>query len=177
MPTGHTACHCVVCQDNTELDPRTRATVNAIHQHGWQVMMVPADDRGPGWAYTIGLWHNHRMPGLAMFGLDIRLMQTVLNDLGQRAVEGHSLGADQKRDDAASVPVVLKTVDYRWYKAFFGAAIGYYTKPPFPFLQVVWPNRDGTYPWQSGGEDLLDLQPRLDLHPDKHPGGVWTQDL
>ncbi|WP_329183129.1 hypothetical protein [Actinacidiphila glaucinigra] len=46
-----------------------------------------------------------------------------------------------------------------------------------PFLQVVWPNRDGAYPWQPGGEDLIDRQPRLDLHPDKHPAGVWTQDL
>jgi hypothetical protein len=112
-----------------------------------------------------------------MFGLDIRSMPTVLNDLGQRAVEGQPLEAEQQRHDVASVPVVLKPVDYRWYKAFFGTAIGYYRKPPFLFLQVVWPNRDGAFPWQPGGEDLLDRQPRLDLHPDEHPVGIWTQDL
>ncbi|MFI6357979.1 DUF4262 domain-containing protein [Streptomyces sp. NPDC050743] len=177
MPTGHTACHCVVCQDVNELDPRTKSTVDTIHQHGWQVMMIPADDQGPGWAYTIGLWHQHRIPELAMFGLDIGLMQTVLNDLGQRAVEGQALEADTERHDVASVPVVLKSVDYRWYKAFFGTAIGYYRKPPFPFLQVVWPNRDGAFPWEPGGEDLLGRQPRLSLNPDEHPVGVWTQDL
>ncbi|MET7474656.1 DUF4262 domain-containing protein [Streptomyces sp. NPDC005648] len=177
MPTDHTVCHCVVCQNITELDARTRSVVATIDQHGWQVMMIPTDDQGPGWAYTIGLWHRHRIPELAMFGLDIRLMQTVLNDLGQRAVEGQPLEADKERHDVASVPVVLKPVDYRWYKAFFGTALGYYRKPPLPFLQVVWPNRDGAFPWQPGGEDLLVRQPRLWLRPDEHPAGVWTKEV
>ncbi|SHN04663.1 DUF4262 domain-containing protein [Actinacidiphila paucisporea] len=177
MPTGHDSCHCVVCQDIDALDPRTQSTVDIIGQHGWQVTGIPADGKGPGWAYTIGLWHQHRMPEVAMFGLDVRSMQTILNDLSQRAVEGQSLDADRERHDVASVPVVLKPVDYRWYEAFFGTAVGYYRKPPFPFLQVVWPNRAGAYPWQPGGEDLLDRQPRLDLRPDDHPVGVWTQDL
>lgn len=110
--------------------------------------MIPADDLGPGWAYTIGLWHQHRIPELAMFGLDISRMQTLLNDLARRAAEGQALEADQERHDIANVPVVLKSVDYRWYKAFFGTAIGFYRKPPFPFLQVVWPNRDEAFPWQ-----------------------------
>lgn len=177
MPTGHAPCHCVVCQDISELDSRTQSSTEVIHQHGWQVMVIPADDQGPGWAYTIGLWHSQRMPEVAMFGLDSQAMKTILNDLGRRAVEGQPLEAEQQRSDVASVPVVLKAVDYRWYKAFFGTAIDYYRKPPFPFLQVVWPNRGGAYPWQPGGEDLLAHQPRLDLRPDEHPVGVWTQDL
>ncbi|WP_267889686.1 hypothetical protein [Streptomyces acidiscabies] len=40
MPT---ACHCVVCEDVTALDPRTRSTVDTVRRHGFQVMMVPAD--------------------------------------------------------------------------------------------------------------------------------------
>jgi hypothetical protein len=177
MPTDHTACHCVICQHVGALDSRTQATVDTVTQSGWQVMMIPADDQGPGWAFTIGLWHRHRIPELAMFGLDIRLMQTLLNDLAQRAVDGQPLEPDQERHDIASVPIVLKSVDYRWYRAFLGTAIGFYRKPPFPFLQVVWPNRDGAFPWQDGGEDLVSRQPQLSLHPDEHPAGVWTQEL
>ncbi|MGY6027040.1 DUF4262 domain-containing protein [Streptomyces spinosirectus] len=177
MPADRTACHCVICQDLGDLDPRTQLTVDAIGEHGWQVVMIPADDHGPGWAYTIGLWHGHRMPELAMFGLDIRLMQAILNDLGRRALEGQPLEADRERHDVASVPVVLKPVDYRWHKAFFGTAIGYYRKPPLPFLQVIWPDREGVFPGQPGGEGLLARQPRLELRPDEHPVGVWTQDL
>jgi hypothetical protein len=177
MPTDHTACHCVVCHPIDTLDSRTHKTVDTVAEHRWQVTMIPADDQGPGWAFTTGLWHRQRIPELAMFGLDTRLMQTLLNDLAQRAVDGQPLETDQERDDIASVPIVLKPVDYRWYKAFFGTAISFYRKPPFPFLQVIWPDRDGAFPWQNGGEDLLNRQPQLSLHPDKHPAGVWTQDL
>ncbi|MFM9632592.1 DUF4262 domain-containing protein [Streptomyces galilaeus] len=180
MPTGcgPALCHCIVCQDIEELDPRVQSTVDVIEQHGWQVTMVPVGrNEAPGWAYTIGLWHQYRIPELAMFGLDIHLMQTLLNGLARRAVEGHALKADQERHDVANVPIMLKAVDYRWYKAFFGTAIGYYRRPPFPFLQVVWPSRDGAFPWQPGGEDLLDRQPQLALRPEEHRVGVWTQDL
>ncbi|MCZ4103011.1 DUF4262 domain-containing protein [Streptomyces sp. H39-C1] len=176
MATDHTVCCCVLCED-APVEPRLGATVEVIEEHGWQVTMVPADEHGPGWAYTIGLWHRHRIPELAMFGLDITMMHTILNDLAQRAVDGQSLKADQKRHDVASVPVVLKAVDYRWYRAFFGGAIRFYRKPPFPFLQVAWPNREGAFPWQPAGEDLLARQPRLWLRPQEHPVGVWTQDV
>ncbi|MFJ9080089.1 DUF4262 domain-containing protein [Streptomyces sp. NPDC102278] len=178
MPTGHTLCHCVLCQDIEEPDPRIQSTVDVIQQHGWQVTMVPVGcDEAPGWAYTIGLWHRHRIPELTMFGLDVRMMQTLLNDLAQRAVEKRPLEAEEVRHDIAPVPVVLKAVDYRWYKAFFGTAIDFYRRPPFPVLQVVWPDRHGVFPWQPGGEGLLTRQPRLDLHPDEHPAGVWTRNL
>ncbi|MFD8419267.1 DUF4262 domain-containing protein [Streptomyces sp. NPDC059466] len=177
MPTGHSTCHCVVCQDINGLDSRTQSTVDTIRLHGWQVVTIPADGLGPGWAYTIGLWHRHRLPELAMFGLDTSRTQTLLNDLAQRAVEGQPLEADQEVRDIANVPVAVKSVDHRWYKAFFGTAIGSYRKPPFPFLQAVWPNRDGAFPWQPGGEGLLERQPRLSLRPDEHPVGVWTQGL
>ncbi|WP_458248847.1 DUF4262 domain-containing protein [Streptomyces sp. MAI_2237] len=177
MPTAHAVCHCVICQDVSELDARTRLSVAKVGEYGWQVVMVPADDQGPGWAYTIGLWHSHRMPELAMFGLDIHLMHTLLNDLARRAVVGPGLAAGQEIDDLTTVPLVLKAVDYRWYRAFFGTAIGYYRRPPFPFLQVAWPNREGLFPWQPGGEGLLALQPRLSLHPGDHPIGIWTQEL
>ncbi|GAA1990447.1 DUF4262 domain-containing protein [Catenulispora subtropica] len=178
MPIEVPDCHCVLCQELTELDWRTRTTADTVIEHGWQVLMVPADDAGPGWAYTIGLWHKHGLPELAMFGLDARVMHQLLNDLAKAAVNGEPAAADQERHGIVKgYPVVLKSVDYRWYEAFFGTAIGFYRRPPFDFLQVVWPSRDGAFPWQPGGDDLLNRQPRLWLHPDEHPVGVWTQDL
>jgi hypothetical protein len=154
-------------------------TVEKVQERGWQVMMIPGDENGPGWAFTIGLWHTYRFPELAIFGLAIDDMRTCLNDLGEKAVAGQTLEADQERHDViTNHPVVLKTVDYRWYRAFFGTAIGFYQRPPFPFLQVVRPSGDGTFPWQPGGDGrYLDHQPKLWLKPGDHPAGVWTQDL
>ncbi len=50
-------------------------TINSnVQQHGWHVVMVPEDEVGPGFAYTIGLAHTHGGPELAMFVLDIHAM-------------------------------------------------------------------------------------------------------
>ena len=62
--------------------------IGDIQQHGWHVIMVPEDDIGPGFAYTIGLAHSYSAPELAMFGLDVRLMHRALNLLAQEAANG-----------------------------------------------------------------------------------------
>ncbi|MGW5156381.1 DUF4262 domain-containing protein [Nonomuraea wenchangensis] len=179
MPVDLSACHCVLCDAPGDLDRRTQATVEKVQEYGWQVVMIPHGEHGPGWAFTIGLWHNYRSPELAMFGLDIHDMKTCLNALGEKAVARLALEAEQEWPDIIDQhPLALKAVDYHWYRAFFGTTIGFYRRPPFPFLQVVWPDRDGTFPWRSDGDDRCrGHQPHLWLRPDEHPPGVWTQDL
>ncbi|MGW5689051.1 DUF4262 domain-containing protein [Nonomuraea sp. NPDC003754] len=179
MPVDLTACHCVLCNDPGELDRRAQLTIEKVQEHGWQVVMIPHDEHGPGWAFTIGLWHHYRSPELAMFGLDIHDMQTCLNALGDKVAAGLTLEAGQEWHDIVDRhPVALKAVDHRWHRAFFGTAIDFYQRPPFPFLQVVWPAPDGVFPWQPEGDDRYrDHQPHLWLRPDEHLPGVWTQDL
>jgi hypothetical protein len=180
MPGDHLPCRCVLCHEyGDELGPVTEETIAQVREHGWQVMMIPADDNGPGWAFTIGLWHTHGIPELAMFGLDIYDMKACLNGLGGRAVGGQRVEADQIRHDVIEEhPVTLKSVDMRWYRAFFGSAIMFYRRPPFPVLEVVWPDRDGFFPWQEeSDESYRTRQPQLWLTPAAHPQGVWTQDL
>jgi hypothetical protein len=127
--------------------------------------MIPADDLGPSFAYTVGLWHTHRSPELAMFGLDIYLMQDGI-------AAGEPVEADQERHDLIKrYPVVLKQVDLRWYREYFGQAIAFYRRPPFPILEVVWPDRDGRFPWQpEHRQQHPALQPKLWLKPEDHCG-------
>ena len=157
----------------------TERTIEQVREHGWQVILIPSDDSGPGWAFTIGLWHNHRLPELAMFGLDIHDMHACLNTLAEQSVAGRPPAAGEERHDILTdLPVVLKKVDYRWYEAFFGTAIMFYRRPPFPVLEVVWPDKDGRFPWQpESGTRYRQAQPQLWLPPKAHPAGVWTQDL
>jgi hypothetical protein len=173
-------CRCVLCCDyGDEIGPVTGKTIEQLREPGWQVIMIPQDDHGPGWAFTIGLWHNYRSAELAIFGLDIQMMHTLLNDLAQHAIDGQAVADGQERNDVIkNYPVALKAVDYRWYKAFFGTAIRFYRNPPFPVLQVVWPSKQGRFPWDAGiADSYRDLQPQLWLDPADHPRGAWTQDL
>lgn len=189
-------CRCVLCHDYGDRDENDRLdedTIADVRQFGWSVLMIPEDDLGPGWAYTIGLWHSHGAPELAMFGLDIELMRTRLNALGKQAVAGQHLAAGQQlaTGDHLTVgdhltsgqqlpaeSVHLKSVDLRWCRPFFGRIIGFYRRPLLPFLQAVWPDSTGLYPWDAGSDEVArSSQPQLWLSPAEHPQGVWTQDL
>ncbi|MFF8881312.1 DUF4262 domain-containing protein [Streptomyces flaveolus] len=179
MPRDLPSCRCVICHDygdRDEADPMDLRTIEQVEEHGWSVVMVPADDEGPGFAYTIGLWHTHAVPELAMFGLDIQTMHALLNALGHHAVAGTVLECDTEYHGIIEDrPVILKPTDLRWYREFFGRAIAFYRRPPFPVLHAVWPDADGRFPWQpEADEQYRQSQPQLWLKPDEHPPGVWT---
>jgi hypothetical protein len=175
-------CLCILCHDYGDADERSPAdltTIKHVQHHGWSVMMVPTDDQGPGWAYTIGLWHSYRMPEVAIFGLGMDLSHECLNNLGAATRDGAPLDVEQARADVIERHTVqLKAVGQGWYRAFFGQAIDFYRRPPVPFLQVVWPDRRGHFPWETcSDEQVRTCQPQLWQRPEDHPVGVWTQDL
>jgi hypothetical protein len=65
-----------------EWDERDLATERHIAKHGWSVIGVGGDQDPPRWAYSIGLWHSLRSAELVMVGLDVRDMQSWINDVG-----------------------------------------------------------------------------------------------
>ncbi|TYK45952.1 DUF4262 domain-containing protein [Actinomadura decatromicini] len=182
MSEGRSPCTCVICRDygdRDKLDNFQLRTIVHITEYGWSVVLVPSDDAGPGWAYTIGLWHSHRSPELAMCGGDVYEMEESLNALGRHAAEGRAPADGERRDGVVrGQPAAFREVDPRWYDGLFGGAVAFYRRPPLPMLQVVWPNPEGLYPWQPGTElTFRHSQPWLWLSPSQHPAGAWTQRL
>ena len=175
-------CRCVLCHDygdRGEADRMDLTIIENVQQHGWHVVMVPGDEIGPGFTYTIGLSHTHGGPELAMFGLDVHIMRHMLNRLGEKLVAGAVLADGQRHPDVAEGhQVSLRQVDLRWYRTFFGRAIGFYRRPPFPVLQVAWPDVDDRFHWEEqAAERHRESQPQLWLRPSEHPVGVWTTEL
>jgi Domain of unknown function (DUF4262) len=182
MPDDHFVCRCVLCHDCDDRGEADRVDLRIcedIGQHGWHVIMVPEDDLGPGFAYTIGLAHSYGAPELAMFGLDVRLMHRALNVLAQEAANGLALADGEEHAGVLELyPVILRRADQRWYRTFFGRAIGFYQRPPLPVLQVCWPDRKGAFHWQSDSiEQNRQSQPQLWVPPAEHPRGVWTAEV
>ncbi|QEU96942.1 DUF4262 domain-containing protein [Streptomyces kanamyceticus] len=175
-------CRCVLCHDygdRGEADQMDLMINSNVQQHGWHVAMVPEDEVGPGFAYTIGLAHTHGVPELAMFGLDVHAMHRMLNILGDKAAAGCVLESGQEHHDVVDgYPVTLKSADRRWYRTFFGRAIGFYRRPPLPVLQVAWPDVEGCFHWEEQADQRhRESQPQLWLPPADHPAGVWTAEL
>ncbi|MDT0393012.1 DUF4262 domain-containing protein [Streptomyces dubilierae] len=175
-------CRCVLCHDygdRAEADRMDLTIVENVQRHGWHVVMVPEDELGPGFAYTIGLSHSHGAPELAVFGLGIHDMHRMLNRLGVKSAAGAVLAGGQSHADVVDgQQVALREVDLRWYRTFFGRAIGFYRRPPFPVLQVVWPDADDRFHWEEQAEARhRDSQPQMWLPPSEHPVGIWTTEL
>ncbi|MGW3324288.1 DUF4262 domain-containing protein [Streptomyces virginiae] len=175
-------CRCILCHDygdRADADRMEEDVIGNVRRHGWHVVMVPEDEIGPGFAYTIGLAHTHGVPELCMFGRDVHEMHRVLNTLGDLATAGTTPEDGQEHESVVNGgPVRLRNVDLRWCRTFFGRAIGFYRRPPLPFLQVTWPDSDGHFHWEEQArEDHRESQPRLWLPPADHPVGIWTVEL
>ncbi|WP_405892296.1 DUF4262 domain-containing protein [Streptomyces sp. NBC_01527] len=175
-------CRCVLCHDygdRDEADCADLTIIENVQQHGWHVQMVPEDEVGPGFAYTIGLAHTNGGPELAMFGLDVHAMHRMLNRLGAKSAAGAVLAEGQRHPEVVDGhQVALRQIDLRWYRTFFGRAMGFYRRPPLPVLQVAWPDVDGRFHWEDQAEERhRESQPQLWLPPNEHPVGVWTTEL
>ncbi|MFJ3880904.1 DUF4262 domain-containing protein [Streptomyces sp. NPDC090077] len=175
-------CRCVLCHDCGDRDEADRmdlTVIEHVQQHGWHVVMVPEDEIGPGFAYTVGLAHTHGGPELAMFGLDVRAMHHMLNTLGEKSAAGEALADGQSHPDVVvGHRVTLRQVDRGWYRTFFGQALGFYRRPPLPVLQVAWPDAEGHFHWDAQADERhRESQPQLWLPPSDYPVGIWTAEL
>ena len=118
-------CDCHICRPDEFYDEQDRQTIQAVLQHGWQVVLVsdlacsdpdhddhPADDEGepgPPFAYTLGLTHRAGHPELLMSGLDLAHMHRALNTIARRVMNGRRLApGDVVEDVLAGVPVAVQ---------------------------------------------------------------------
>jgi hypothetical protein len=125
-------------------------------KHGCHIVGIPDDKRGPGWAFSVGLFANYCHAELIVFGLHPDDQAGVINDVRDRVAAGRSYAAGDVCDDllvdsrACFVEVPLQA-----YQDYLGTAIWFYAKSPrpFPCLQIVWPDLAGRFPWEVGGDE------------------------
>ena len=181
MPADRPACTCVICHDYGDRDRLDRfqlRTIVHVTQYGWSVVLVPDDgESGPGWAYTIGLWHGHRAPELAMFGDDVYETEEILNRLGRDTAGGHGPVDGECRDGVVrGRPAAFRRVNPGWYDLMFDGAMAFYRRPLLPMLQIVRPDPQGLFPWQPGTDPgFRYCQPWLWLEPERYSPAVQTQ--
>lgn len=125
-----------------------------IEEFGWHVVLVPDDEEGPGFAYSIG-----QEPEVVVFGLEPDILHAIVNAAG----EAEAIPVDVPLTGyLEGCPVVFKRVSKERYKDVFGYALWYHEGDGFDALQCVWPDKAGKFPWDPGfRKDLLPLQPPL----------------
>jgi Domain of unknown function (DUF4262) len=157
------------------------AYLNTITGHirriGWAIQGVPGARQRPAWAYSVGIWHTFRGPEFSVFGLSLYTMAAIINVLGRRIADGAAIAPGDRLDDVSRCPFMIRPVHESWRATSLFAVsdtIYGYLRPSY--LQIVWPDLTGRWPWERGFDARFgDLQPLLWLPRDDHPPGTWTR--
>jgi hypothetical protein len=138
--------------------------IDNVNTYGWTVMIIPATDYLPSFAYTVGLWKSYNHPELISFGFTTKTLHAILNIGGELIKKGQILRPEREYHDffdggAAQFIEVNST----HIKDYFSYAIWFNGTMDFPSLQLVWTDRNGKYPWDEGfEEEFVYKQPLLD---------------
>jgi hypothetical protein len=127
-----------------------------VRKHGCHILSIPGDERGPGYAFSIGLFANDCHAELIVFGLHRDDEAGVINDVRDRVAAGRSYAAGDVCDDLLiDRRVCFVAVPLQAYAEYLGTAIWFYAKSPrpFPCLQIVWADREGRFPWEAGCDE------------------------
>jgi len=131
------------------LDQSERDFVTKIREHGWFGTAIFGDDQGPGFSFTTGFWVNTGQPELIMFGVQRDTAHNVFWDLFRDAKVGTPLTVGEPTDRAfANLLAYAFPVSKRFYRDYLGWSRWFYGGDDFPCLQVVWPDREGVFPWE-----------------------------
>ncbi len=145
----------------------TNAKFN-IEKFGLQVIMVSSTAYSPSFAYSVGLAETYKHPEVIIFGLPNDFGHEIINDVAEiiKKEEVFEVGKIYKNIFKNGKAIFLK-VDNRNIDDYFGVALQYYQENKFDAIQLVWTDRNDTFPWEENFEEEFNyIQPLLDRNAD-----------
>lgn len=120
-----------------------------VKQHGWIVYNI-IDKTLPTFAYTVGLYTTFGHPEIIISGLKKEIGHQILNDIGNDIKKNIWRQADQSYDDILQdYNCVFKQISEKTYQDYLGQAMVFYDEQRIPFLQCVYPDSTGKFPWDN----------------------------
>jgi len=138
--------------------------IKTVEKNGWQVNQIESDGYTPSFAYTIGLTKSYGHPELIILGLDVNLMGELLNIAGDLVKNGKVLKLDTLYDDfLQDYNCKFINVHKDYFKDYLGYCTWFNKGNDFDTYQLVWPNKNGCFPFESvENNDFNFRQPLLD---------------
>ena len=134
-----------------------------IETNGWALEPVAprpdSDPPGPSYAYTIGVPALTGFPEIAVFGLT-PVAANGLIGLVVDALQGGTeipLGVELIGLLDGELRCMFAPVDLDEHRAAFVTATAWYRGDPFAMVQLIYPDRNGFMPYESGFEQRLRL--------------------
>lgn len=185
-------CKCIGCVDygnRDSYDDVDRKLVADVERDGHSCIGIgpTSEDEPPPYVFTAGMWHSHRQPELAIYGVgDFDAMTAILKELAARVeASGLPLRPEDRFPGLLGLGDVrpedywlkLMPIHPSWYASQFGTALFFNAANAVDFLQVVWPDGSGRYPDEPGFDGYFaDRQPMMWLPVVDHPPSGWVSD-
>lgn len=143
----------------------TNNILKDIQEYRMHITYVETDDYNPRFGYSIGLFKEFHHPELIIIGLDSESTGAILNNARKEIEKGIKfIEGVTYHGFLHELPVQFVEVKKEHYPDYLGYA-GWYNNNSinFPSLQIVWPDKQGRFPWDDGfNENFKFKQPLLD---------------
>ena len=137
-----------------DLAPADRKLFDDIDEFGVHIVHVPDDEGAPGFSFTVGLWHTFEQPEVVVFGLPEDVAHDLLNAIADDAAEDKKFLPGTRHEGVlVGYPVRFFDVPKDRYDDYLGSAVWAYEGSDFPCVQLVWPDKQGRWPWEPGARD------------------------
>ncbi|MBX3691629.1 DUF4262 domain-containing protein [Dokdonella sp.] len=144
-----------------------RSVLRNVEEFGWHCTSVfESEDNNndePPFSYSVGLYHSFQQPEFIVFGLDPGVAHSIISICANKFEAGEQLDLEQHSYDLINnFPCVFVRVPRDRYYDYVYSALWFYAEEDFPLYQIVWPNKDGLFPWHPGSpESFRQWQPVL----------------
>ena len=131
------------------LDAHEKNFVAMIREHGWFRTNVFAEGDNPTFAYTTGFWVTLGAPEIIVFGLKSETAHNIFWSIFRDLKEGKALPLLMRSSDLlGNHDAYLFPMQKGQYGEYLGWSRWFYAGDDFPCSQLVWPDRDGRFPWE-----------------------------
>jgi Domain of unknown function (DUF4262) len=130
------------------LDEPERKVLANIAKFGWHCTNILAEGALPQYSFTIGFFQTWKYPELLVMELKSTVAHALLQIVARALREGkrfdlEALDEDLLNDYACCSVQVPKSE----YREHVGFARWYYEGDEFPLYQIIWPSKEGHFPW------------------------------
>lgn len=155
-------------------DDDERRVCQDVVNHYCHVVCVESGDTPsePKFQYSVGLTYNFDLPEIITVGQKHDWGHAMVNVIRDRVRSGEAFVAGQRINGLIppNYDAMLVAIDKRHYPELFGYCLWFYCGDDFAAFQLVWPDKENRFPWDTGcSRRVLDCQPVFD----RGPGTEW----
>ncbi len=135
-----------------------------IAANGVHIVHVAAIDDAPLFSFTIGLWATFAQPEVLVIGLPPEIAADLLDNVADEVDGGRKFAAGEKHEGLVQgYPVYFGAIAAAQAQQWLAAMCWAYERADVPCVQLVYPDKQGRWPWQPDVRDgFRAVQPVLE---------------